>query len=532
MYIFDHHHSLPAPLYSSEQVRELDRRLIAAGTPGWVLMQRAARATFATIMARWPEARSLCVVCGKGNNGGDGFLVARLAADKGFAVSVIQIGIAEEQTSGVKNGISQSDAQRARAAFIATGIEPVNWCEGSSTNEAVVGLIESADITVDAMLGTGLTGELRAQFVEPIELINRKAKQVVAVDIPSGISSDSGLALGQQAIKADLTVTFIGLKKGLFTSDGKEHVGELVFDDLQADRQILDAHPHNASLSHLPTLAQSIPQRTASAFKNSSGHLLVIGGNSGMGGAPLLTASAAIRCGAGLVSIATRPESCAAIIAHQPELMVRGMEKTLDIMPMLEKAHAVVIGPGLGQDGWAQQLLVHSLVYLLETRPLPLLLDADALNLLAVKPDIAKLFERVQSLDPENVVLTPHPGEAARLVGARMTDRYALMNELVKAFGSTVVLKGAGTLIGQDDQIRVCPYGNPVLATAGSGDVLSGVIGALMAQGLPAFEAAELGVCLHAAAADYYYIEYGSKGMTAGDLPDLLVDLLNQFLPG
>lgn len=531
MHRLRNNHSLPASLYSSEQVRDLDRRIIEAGTPGWTLMQRAARATYTAMAGNWPHLRSLCVFCGKGNNGGDGFLVARLAVDRGLSVSVIQVGFNNEDGGSVagrcadKDVTQMTDAQRAREAYLATGARLLNWQD----NGEIAELVANADLVVDAMLGTGMSGEPRKEFCEAIELINRYSGAVLSVDMPSGLGSDTGNRLGEQAVIADMTVTFIGLKKGQFTGEAREYTGEVVFDDLQADKQILDTHPADARLCQMASLASAVPRRQSHAFKNGSGHLLVTGGNSGMGGAPLLAASAAIRCGAGLVSVATKPENTAAVIASQPELMAKGITTTQDILPLVEKADALVIGPGLGQDAWAQQLLVHCLLYLLETRQVPVLLDADALNLIASRPQIAQLFREYRNRYSASIVLTPHPGEACRLTGRRIADRFALMEVLQDSFESTIVLKGAGTLIGEAGEVSVCPYGNPVLATAGSGDVLSGVIGSLMAQGLDAFKAAELGVCLHAAAADLYLSEYGSRGMTAGDLPVLLAELLNEL---
>lgn len=537
MSIVPHGHTLPEALYSSQQVREIDRRIIEAGTPGWVLMQRAARATFAALTERWPDAKSVCVFCGRGNNGGDGFLVARLAADRGMSVSLVQLGFSDaDSNTSSSHAAEKTDAQRARAAFLQTGLSTIAWADIQASDSALE-LIASADVVVDAMLGTGLSGSLRPEFSAAITLINEAAGNIVAVDVPSGLCSDTGLALGERAVCADLTVTFIGLKKGLFTAEARGYTGEIVFDNLQADPAILRSHPHAARLSRLASIAPLIPRRSHNAFKNSSGHLLVIGGNHGMGGAPLLSAMAAIRGGAGLASVATRPENCAAIVASQPELMAKGIDKASDILPLLEKANTVVIGPGLGQDAWAQQLLVHSLLYMLEeqaelTSTVNLLLDADALNLVAAKADIRALFTQLQEKNLQTV-LTPHPGEAARLIGEKTPDRFATIAKLLNRFGQqpnlTVVLKGAGTLVADADQTSACPYGNAALATAGTGDVLSGVIGAFLAQGLTAFEAAELGVCLHALAADHYEQEFGSRGMTASDLPLLLVDLMNNL---
>ena len=536
--------ALPCEVYTSEQVRELDKRIIDAGTKGIVLMRRAATAVIDEILRRWPQGKRLLVFCGKGNNGGDGYLVARLAIDKGWQADVIELAEAKSLSG---------DALLAREALLSTGVKPIAFASTGIANANITelsdihGVSDTADaadvIIVDALLGTGIRGAIRQEYADVIRCINNLQQPVMAVDVPSGICSDTGLVKGVEAVVADVTVSFIGLKRGLLTAEAVDHVGDLVFDTLQADPAIVQTVKTTTTRSDFNALVNAIPSRRNSAYKNLSGHLLIIGGDYGMAGAPLLTASAALRCGAGLVSVATRPEHVAAIVGRQPEIMAAGIEKTTDVITMLQRATAVVIGPGLGSGPWSQQLLAHLNSYLAERESaLPLCIDADALNLIASKPELLNVHE---------AVLTPHTGEAKRLLQGiplsdqseqwlvsdipsaskgkenNKVDRFAAALALQKYFQSTIVLKGAGTLIAQQNQTKICAYGNATLATAGSGDVLSGVIGAYLAQGLSCDLAAEWGVCLHATAADLRAEEQGMLGMTSGDLPNWLVKTLN-----
>lgn len=490
--------SLPYTLYRAAQVRELDRIAIERyGIAGATLMTRAGGAAFNVLRARWPHAQRIAVVCGVGNNGGDGFVLARLAHEAGVEVCVLQVGDA---------GRVGGDALAARNALLKQGrrIE-------AFTPQALLG----AEVIVDALLGTGLDREVDGAWAAAIQAINRHGAPVLALDVPSGLHADSGRVLGA-AIRAHATVNFIGLKQGLFTADGPDHCGALLFDDLGVPAQLFDALPAAAlriRLDNLPPL----PPRPRNAHKGLYGHVLVIGGEHGMAGAAHLAAEAAARVGAGRVSVATRTAHTLSLTAARPELLCYGVEYAAQVQPLLQTASVAVIGPGLGRGAWAVELCAAAF----DSR-LSLVVDADALTLLAGEP-----------LRRDNWVLTPHPGEAARLLGCSTTDvqadRFQAVQELQRRYGGVAILKGAGTLIQTaDGPVSLCDAGNPGMASAGMGDVLAGVIGGLLAQGQPPAQAARLGVCLHALAGDRAAVREGERGLLAGDLFPHLRRLVNQ----
>ncbi|WP_212625923.1 NAD(P)H-hydrate dehydratase [Pseudomonas sp. PP3] len=489
---------LPDALYSAAQVRALDASLIAAGTPGFELMQRAARATWRALVRQWPTASELSVLAGHGNNAGDGYLVAVLARRAGWSVRVLAVGDPQRL---------QGDAALAHAEAVSEKILIETWTAQS----------ELRGIVLDALLGTGLTGEVREPYRSAIHAINTVGLPVVAVDIPSGLCADTGRMLGD-AVQADLTVTFIGLKLGLFTGDAADVVGELVFNDLHADPQLLESAPTSArrlSASNLPGLAT----RTPASHKGRFGHVLLIGGDRGFGGAILLSAQSALRTGAGMVSVATRSEHVPAALTRIPEAMVLGTSSANQLMGLLQKVSVLVVGPGLGQAAWGRSLLSAA-----ANAPLPQVWDADALNLLAE--------ERV--VLPKDCVITPHPGEAARLLGIStaqvQADRPGAAHALSKKYTAVVVLKGAGSLIaGPDGRLAVCHQGHPAMAAAGLGDVLAGLVGALQAQGMAAFDAACLAVWLHANAGAQQG-KFG-RGLAASDLIPAIRQLLEEQAP-
>ncbi len=486
-------------LYTAEQVRALDAAAIKGqGIPGITLMRRAAQASFDCMTALWPHAGSVQVLCGKGNNGGDGYLLADIAHKRGMEVVVFQLGDATK-VSG--------DAALALQQATANGVVLAPYAPGCLRDDAVV---------VDAMLGTGLTGEVREPVSQAIAEVNRCSAPVLAIDIPSGLCSDTGRLLGS-AVIADATVTFIGLKRGLYTADAQDHCGEIQFSDLAVPAIVYDAVLSGDVLLDLESLLEQWPPRNAASHKGSYGRVLVIGGDRGMAGAAALAGEAALRCGAGLVSVATRPEHVAAVVARTPELMVSGVQSGLELQPLVDGASVLVVGPGLGGSAWSEQLLQIALA-----SDKPVVVDADALNLLS------------QGRLPEdgsrkNWVLTPHPGEAARLLGIEgaqvQSDRFAAARALQQRYGGAVVLKGNGSLVAGSEQIGLSEYGNPGMATGGMGDVLSGVLGALLGQGFSPLDAATLGVCLHGAAADMA-AEEGERGLIASDLFPVLRQLL------
>lgn len=475
----------PNKVYTAAEARALDRAAIAGGIAGIVLMKRAGRAVFDEARRRWPAARGITVFCGAGNNAGDGYIVAGLASEAGLDVQVLQVGAAAKL---------KGDAATARDWARSVGVSTHAFAEDA----AIVG-----DVVVDALLGTGAAGAVRPAFAAAIETINASAAPTVAVDLPSGIAADTGERLGVAAT-ADVTVTFIGEKLGLRTGAGVDCAGELVFAPLGVPPETYDAAP-GLPILDVPRRIERLP----SAHKNRFGHVLVIGGDHGMGGAALLAGEAALRTGTGLVSVATRPEHCAAILARRPELMVRGVAEGEGVADLLAVCTVIAIGPGLGQGDWGARLLEEALGV-----GKPLVIDADGLNLVA-SAGLAV---------PPHSVMTPHPGEAARLLGlGKVEDRPAAARELSRRHGNVVALKGAGSLVAERGVLKgLCAFGNPGLATAGAGDVLTGVVAGLIAQGqdLPAATAA--GVCLHALAGDAAAARLGPRPLVATDIIDHL----------
>ena len=487
--------NFPLPLYSAAQVRELDARLIAAGTPGFELMSRAAHAVWRALRRRWPEAGVLTVLAGRGNNAGDGYLVAALSLRSGWRVQVLAVGDAAQL---------QGDAALARDQALAAGVPVQPWSECA----------ELQGVVLDALLGTGLQGAVREPYAQAIGLLNGSALPVLAVDIPSGLCADTGQVLGV-AVRAQLTVTLIGLKLGLFTGQSADYLGELQFDDLQADSALVAAQAFSAQRLAWVGLPR-LPARSRSVHKGQLGHVLVVGGDRGFAGAGLLAAQSALRSGAGLVSLATRSEHLSAAQARLPEVMAAGVASANQLLALGANARVWVVGPGLGQGAWGRSLLSAAAV----SRAAQVW-DADALNLLA------QAYVQL----PENTVLTPHPGEAARLLGIStvdvQADRPAAARALAQRYQAVCVLKGAGTLIAAPGGgLWLCDRGHPVMAGAGLGDVLAGMIGALLAQGLAALGAAQLAVYLHASAGEQ--LAQLGRGLAASDLCVVIRELLQE----
>ncbi len=494
---------LPASLYTAEQTRALDRMAIASGIPGFKLMQRAGHAAFDRMQQRWSGLKRITLLCGSGNNGGDGFVIAVLAHLQGIEVQVLCVG-----ADGFRERL-QGEAQEA-----------YQWMREQGVTEQYYqpGMRFSGELVVDAMLGTGLNGAVRGDVAAAIGQVNSCGKPVLAIDIPSGLCSDSGAVLGV-AVQADLTVTFIGLKQGLLTHQGVDCCGEVMFDSLRVPDEVYEAVPVSGFRTCQDDLQALLPARKASSHKGSFGHVMVIGGDRGMGGAAIMAAQAAGRCGAGLVTVVTRPEHLSGLLARYPEAMGYGVTSGQELEPLLTRADVLVVGPGLGQGAWGEQLLQQAL-----NSDKPLVLDADALNLLQRK-------QMFGALAGSNWVITPHPGEAARLlqweVAKLQQHRFAAVEQLQRQFGGTAVLKGPGTLSCDGDAIHLCSAGNPGMACGGMGDVLSGVIGGLLAQGLDFPDAARLGVYIHATAGDRCADEQGQRGMQATDLLAQLRTVIN-----
>ncbi len=480
--------NLPGEIYSVKSVRNIDRTAIEDHEiGGYTLMTRAGAAALAAARDRFPEAKRWQVVCGSGNNGGDGYVVARLAAEQGIAVSVLAMTSPDELTG---------DAATAYMDFAALGGAVARY-EG--------GLDEEADLVVDGLLGSGLERPLEGDFAEIVEAMNAHPAPVLALDIPSGLHGDSGAVMGT-CVRADMTVTFVGLKSGLFLDSGPERTGDIQFADLD-----IPAECRAGEIAILRRIGERIvrkalPPRKRSAHKGKFGHVLVVGGGPGMPGAVRLCGAAALRAGAGLVSIATHPEHSRFIPASFPELMCHAVEQAGDLEPLLDKATVIAIGPGLGTGDWAQKLLSAVL-----DSSLPVIADADALNLLADSDQ-----------RHGDLVMTPHPGEAARLIGLSpaevQADRRGALASIAEKYDATVVLKGSGTLVSSARGTPwVCSAGNPGMASAGMGDALTGIIASLRAQKLSSELAAVTGVQVHAAAGDAAAAG-GERGLIASDL--------------
>lgn len=489
--------NIPHDLYTADQTRELDRIVIEQHNVSTAkLMARAGGAALSTIKNHWPQAERLLVVCGTGNNGGDGFELARQALDSGYRVVVYQVG----------NDAMSNETAAAKDAFIATGSD-VHTFEGN---------LPSTDIIVDALLGTGVNREVVGDYKLAIEAINKnKRTPVLSLDIPSGLHADTGSHMGA-AVKATICLSLMGLNKGLFIGEGPNYSGTVCFDSLQIPSALYKELTPTARRVSLEYDAELLAPRERTGHKGLYGHLLIIGGDYGMSGAARVAAEAGARVGAGLTSIATRSEHGPILNLARPELMCYGVETPADLAPLVERANSLTVGPGLGQGEWGQMLFEQAIA-----SNLPMVVDADALNLISKKPQYH-----------DNWILTPHPGEAARLLDCTsaeiQADRFNAVRELQHRYGGVAVLKGSGTLIHDGSSItRLSTWGNPGMGSGGMGDVLAGVIGGLLAQGFPLMDAACVGVTLHGMAGDKAAEQDGERGMLAMDLVPHLRHLAN-----
>ncbi|MBL4711844.1 MAG: NAD(P)H-hydrate dehydratase, partial [Gammaproteobacteria bacterium] len=489
--------SLSDKLYSVDSIVQLEQIAIKQfSIPAYELMKRAGEAVFNVIKMHYPERKNILVLCGSGNNAGDGYVVASLAKRAGFDVTVVSI-IPPETLNN-----------EALLAY-------KDWLSLSKNSQPDLTLLDGADIIIDALLGTGLSRNVSHQYETWIKAVNTAAKPVIAVDIPSGLLADTGVISGH-AIKADKTVCFIGLKQGMYTAQAKDVCGQIILDSLALPAQIYEQVACSAHLLNAINYSL-LPIRKASSHKGCFGHVLLVGGNDSMPGALILAATAALRAGAGLLTIITIAKHLTAISTAVPEAMIKTCEidsvATLFDAPFINSVTHVAIGMGLGQDDWSLAMLQNCLQL-----QKPILLDADALN----------LFAKHKLIIRSPVVITPHPGEAARLLNGteifasidiqqNRFDAIKKLHALVNTVESCVVLKGSGTLLFDGQVMKVCNLGSAAMATPGMGDVLSGICIALMAQHIKITDAVELAVCLHAAAADYIAKDK-TRGLLASDV--------------
>ncbi len=490
-------------LYLSKNVRALDRLIIDEfSVSGYALMTRAGQAAFTYLRECWPSCKTLTVVCGCGNNAGDGYIVARLAHEAGYRVQVLSL---------IDFDCLQGDALLAARAAADAGVMLLDCGQGLPDN-----CLEDGDVLVDAIFGIGLDRPVEGRWLDAINSLNNSGRPILALDIPSGLNADTGMVLGA-AVKAMCTISFIALKQGLFTGQGREYCGHVHLADLDVPEGAFERIDVAARLICFQAISGEILKpREPCAHKGHHGHVLLVGGDAGMAGALALAGEAALRSGAGLVSLATRRQHSALLSVARPELMSHGVETSCELQPLLRRASVVAVGPGLGTSVWGRELFSA----LLEM-DLPMVVDADALNLLANE----KAYRN-------NWVLTPHPGEAARMLGVDTAeveaDRFSAVRAIQMTYGGTVVLKGAGSLICYDEKgcIDVCGDGNPGMAVGGMGDVLTGVLAGLLGQKISFYQAVKLGVCLHSSAADLA-AEQGQRGLLPSDLFPCLRPLTN-----
>lgn len=487
------------PLFHTSQIRECERIAIHdKDVSESELMSIAGEAAFNALRQLFPSSNNLLVYCGSGNNAGDGYVLAQLAHEAGYLVTIKQYKLPDALPPAAK---------AAALAALDAGINCQNLQDEISAD---------VDLIVDSLLGTGLSGPVTEVMSAAIHQINTSQLPVLSIDIPSGLDADTGCVMGA-CVHATATITFIAYKLGLMTMDGPDYCGKIVCHDLDLTNCVAAITPAAKSLG-TELSAILLPKRLRNCHKKDFGHVLIVGGGMGMPGSVLLAASAAMRVGAGLVSIATRPEYANGAFAHLPEAMIYGIKRASEVLPLLEKSTVCVLGPGLGTDSWATKLF-----QLIVASKKTVVIDASALRILAHVP---------QQCD--NWVLTPHPGEAADLldcsVGEIQADRYQSVISLQSKYGGQVVLKGAGSLVRTAEPATyLCNAGNSGMATAGMGDVLSGVIAGLAAQGLSLADATKLGVSLHARAADRAVEKEGERGLIASDLMSWLRFLVNEI---
>ncbi len=490
--------ALPVSLYSAAQVRALDAHAIRdLGVPGYTLMKRAGESALRFLRTRWPTCHRIAIVCGGGNNGGDGYVLARFAQAAGLRVAALA-AVPPESLKG--------DARQAYADFAASGGQVLAFDADR---------LKDGEVLVDAVLGTGLHSAVRADAAAVIGAINAASRPIFALDVPSGLDSDTGEPLGA-AVRADCTVTFVALKTGLYIGSGPEYAGAIFFDDLEVPVPSTPEFTPRLERIIEAEIAAALPRRARAAHKGDFGRALIVGGGAGMPGAVRLAGEAALRVGAGLVTVAVAPENVVAIAAGRPELICLSLTDASVLPAAIERADVVAIGPGLGRGEWASRMLEAVL-----RCDKPLVVDADALNLIAEQGPRRR----------DNWILTPHPGEAARLLGMRASeiqrDRLVALERLVERYGGVVVLKGAGTLVGSQNRIPgLCERGNPGMASAGMGDVLTGATAGVLSQCGDLWLAARVAVLVHAMSGDAV-ARGGERGLLAGDVARELRSCVN-----
>ncbi|WP_440903572.1 NAD(P)H-hydrate dehydratase [Catenovulum sp. SX2] len=497
----------PSNLYTPEQVRSTEAKAAELNNLSlFQLMQKAGRAIFELVETTFEQSAHIGILLGKGNNAGDGLVVATLALEAGWRVTLISMPNCSEY---------KGEAAQAQAELFALDKSKLNSLNQLNASEAD---FSEFDLLVDCVLGTGFSGSLSAEWAGIFQQANQTSRLIISADIPSGLNGLTGEA-DINAIQAQHTVTFLALKPGLFTHDAADYCGLIHYASLGCQQQIEQLNQAYYQLSDWNQLKTALPARKRNSHKGSFGHVLCIGGDKGMAGAIRLAGEAALRCGAGKVTVLTHPENVMLVANGRPELMVRGVNGvSSEVKTLLEQAEVILIGPGLGKTGWA-----NGLMQLVVESDKPTVVDADGLNWLAE-----------HKYKKKNWILTPHPTEAARLLKQSTNhiqhNRYAAATELQAQFSGAVILKGCGSLIANQQGIKVCRAGNPGMATAGMGDLLAGICAAMLAQGYATDLAAELAVNIHAKAGDLA-AKQGERGMIASDLLPYVREVINPSKP-
>ena len=451
--------------------RSLDDLMRAAGQSAYVYLRR-----------RYPNVKKVAIMCGKGMNGGDGIICAQHALDDGLEVDVFHIDekIAKEH-----------------------GYIPLSTCPLHALQDT----LQKCEVVIDALLGTGLRKDpLPSIMKSSIKCINQSRKIVISLDIPSGLHADTG-DICEEVVRANHTLCFLGLKRGLFTAKGPDVIGDVTCQSLEEEK-VVSSFSTSCILLDQIELKQKLIARSSFSHKGTYGSVLIIGGDEGYGGAVLLAAQAALRSGAGSVVVGTKKQHVAPLLARCPEVMAHSIDSFSDLEGLLQKRSCIAIGPGLGKGKWGQELMEACV-----QTDLPLIVDADGLALL----DSRWTQKRTNS-----TIVTPHIGEAARMLGTTSldvnSDRFSAAKKLSHTYRAIVALKGKGTIIQANTDCYLSPYGNPTMATAGMGDVLTGTIAGIISQGYDSLFSVKLGVVTHGLAGDIVVKERGSGSMLASDI--------------
>jgi len=509
-------------LVTAQQMREMDHYTIhTLGIPALVLMENAGKSVADFIYRKFPKKQKVLVLSGVGNNGGDSFVAARHLINRGFSVEIFCFGEPKKMTDSTFHQYQVLQKMEAKFSYL------------PQDSDYLLHAIHNAQIIVDGLIGTGLKKELRDDLKSIITLVNKAEKTVIAIDMPTGVDSDTGEIYGM-ALKANYTITFALPKVGQYLYPGTEYVGELNVAEISIPQKLAEKFQVKTKLLSLEEILTLIPERKKESYKGSFGHLLLIGGSSTMPGAITITTLAALKAGAGMVYTAIPERIMALINTHVPEAILYPLPESevgtftlngiIEFIKKEDKFTVAAIGPGMGR--WEDGLEVLSNLLKMS---IPLVIDADALYFISQQPEILKMRKN------HPTIITPHIGEMARLVNLPIKeiekDKIGIAEKFAKEYEVIVVLKGANTIIAAPTgEIAIYQGGCSALAKAGSGDVLTGVIAALVAQKVNPLEAAKLGVYLHGEAGKLAAQELGKFGITASKLVDYIPFTLQKIL--